>query len=109
MQRSADSPLQARVCWDGAVATVSLSGELDFISAPALAEDLIKITVDHPERLVLDLDDVVFVDVAGARAFDRAVQAFQCPVVVRGLRPSAHKVSWVSGFSETWEAVPESP
>jgi anti-anti-sigma factor len=101
VQCSADTPLQARVCWDGAVATVFLSGELDSISAPALADDLIKITADHPERVVLDLDDAVFVDVAGARAFDRAVEAFDCPVVVRGLRPSARKVSWASGFSRS--------
>lgn len=106
MQRSADSPLQARVCWDGVIATVSLSGELDFISAPALIEDLIKVTLDHPGRLVLDLDDLVFVDVAGARALDRAVHAFKCPVIVRGLQPSARKVSRVSGFSEPWEPVP---
>jgi anti-anti-sigma factor len=109
VQRRADSSLHARVCWDGVIATVSLSGELDSISAPALIEDLLKVSLDQPERLVLDLDALVFVDVAGARALDRAVQAFKCPVIVRGLRPSSHKVSCASGFSESREVAREGP
>lgn len=109
MQDSAGSPLQARVSRDGVIVTVHVSGELDFISAPALAEDLIKITRDHPERLVLDLDDLVFMDVAGARALDRAVKAFTCPVIVRGLQSSAHKLFLVSGFNESWQTSPEAP
>lgn len=109
VQHSAGSPLQVRVSWDGVIATVCVSGELDVISAPALAEDLFKITLDHPERLVLDLDDLVFADVAGARVLDRAVKAFTCPVIIRGLRPSARKLSLASAFGESWGAAQEAP
>jgi anti-anti-sigma factor len=50
------------------VATVT--GELDIATAPGLMEGLLKVVETHPERLVLDLGSLVFVDVAGARALD---------------------------------------
>jgi anti-anti-sigma factor len=79
------SPLQIEVTWDGVVATVTVTGELDITTAPGLMERLLKVTKVHPERLVLDLDSLVFVDVAGARALDKTRHLLQaeCPVTLR--------------------------
>lgn len=109
MQRGPDSARQVRVCWNGAVATVSVSGELDVSCASALAEELLELAVDHPQRVVLDLDDVASVDVAGGRAFNRALQAFdsQCPMIICGLRPVARKVFLATDFLEFLEGIPK--
>ena len=102
MEHGRISPLRVDVRWDGVVATVTVAGELDMTTAPCLAERLAKVAAAHPERLVLDLASLVFVDVAGARALDRAHQALtaECPVILRRPRPSARKVFRLTGLME---------
>ena len=63
------------VCWDGVVAAVTVTGEVDCSTAPALASRLLEVAAEHPERLVLDLDGLFFTDVASARALDSAYKA----------------------------------
>jgi anti-sigma B factor antagonist len=46
---------------DGAV-VVHLAGELDLYNAPALREALLEVAAEQPERLVIDLHEVDFVD-----------------------------------------------
>ena len=84
-------PLQVETCWDGVVATVTVSGELDCTTAPDLTRRLPEVAAGHPERLVLDLGGLVFVDVAAARALDRTYKALQAqwPVILRAPRPSS--------------------
>lgn len=93
-------PLRVDVTWDAGVAVVMLSGGLDITSEPGLTERLIKVAQAHPERVVLDLGGLEFVDVAGGRALDRAYTALEatCPVIVRWPRPSAHRVFQLGGF-----------
>jgi anti-anti-sigma factor len=83
------------VAWDGAVATITVTGELDAATAPGLAGRLMSVAQARPERLVLDLGRLVFVDVAGVRALDGAHKALQaqCPVIFRRPRPSARSPS----------------
>ena len=64
------SPLQTDVSWGGVVATVTVTGELDSTAAYTLRHRLLEVASAHPERLVLDLGGLVFVDAAGARALD---------------------------------------
>ncbi len=55
-----------------------------------------------PERLVLDLGRLVFVDVAGKRALDgvdKALEA-QCPVILRGPWPSVRQFFSLTGRRE---------
>src|SRR6266480_6014567 len=66
MEHGHDSPLQIDVSWDGVVATVTVTGELDITTATPLTLCLLAAAVEHPDRLVLDLSGLVFVDVAGA-------------------------------------------
>ena len=102
MEHGHDSPLQIDVSWDGVVATVTVTGELDITTATPLTLCLLAAAVEHPDRLVLDLSGLVFVDVAGARALDDVYTLLQseCPVIVRQPRPSARKVFGVTGLME---------
>lgn len=83
-------PLRVETCWDGAIATVTVHGELDIATAAELTKRLNEVAAAHPERLVLDLDGLVFVDVAGARALESLHKALnrECTVILRRPRPS---------------------
>lgn len=93
-------PLEMDVSWDGVVVTVTVTGELDVTTAPDLTTRLLQVTAARPERMVLDLSRVVFVDVAGARALDQVHKFLgaECPVVLRGPRPSARRVFGLTGM-----------
>ncbi len=98
MTHDPSPPFQVAVCWDGVVATVTVTGEVDTATAPALASRLREVAAEHPERLVLDLDGLFVTDVASARALDSAYQALdkQFPVILRAPRPSAARRSSAS-------------
>jgi anti-anti-sigma factor len=100
MKHAHCSPLQIEVTWDGRVATVTVTGELDITTAPGLMERLLKVAQAHPERLVLELGGPVFVDVAGARALDGTHHLLEaeCPVILRQPRPSVRKVFGLVGL-----------
>ena len=102
MEHGRVSPLQIDVLWEGVVATVTVVGELDITTAPGLAEYLRTVTTAHPDRLVLDLGGLVFVDVAGARMLDQAHRALEaeCTVILRKPRPSARKVFRLTGLMQ---------
>jgi anti-sigma B factor antagonist len=68
-------PLDIQVHWASHDATVILSGELDYASAPALTARLAELVAKHPQRLVLDLAQVVFMDCAGLTPIARARRA----------------------------------
>jgi anti-anti-sigma factor len=102
MEHGHKSPLQIEVSRDGAVATVTATGDLDSTTAAILTELLLAVAAWHPERLVLDLAGLVFVDVAGARALDEVHTLLQtvCPVIVRQPRPAARKVFGITSLME---------
>lgn len=102
MEHGHESPLQIDVSWDGVVATVTVTGELDITTATGLTRRLLAVAARHPERLVLDLSGLAFVDVAGARELDDVHTLLQtvCPVIVRQPRPSARKVFGLTGLME---------
>ena len=74
MEHGHDSPLQIDARWDGAVATVTVTGDLDITTAAALTRRLLAVAAGHPARLVLDLHELAFVDVAGAREAHEAMK-----------------------------------
>jgi anti-sigma B factor antagonist len=70
-------------------ATIVISGDLDLLSTPSLAEHLEQILAQRPRRLVFDLTRVTFMDCAAARLIagtDRSLPDGQRPVL---RRPSA--------------------
>jgi len=102
MEHGHDSPLQIGVSWDDMVAMVTVTGDLDITTATRLTERLLAVAAGHPERLVLDLSGLVFVDVSGARALYDVHTFLQtkCPVVLRQPPPSARKVFGLTGLME---------
>jgi anti-anti-sigma factor len=102
MEHRYDSPLQIQVRWDGAAATVTVTGDLDITTAAALTRRLLSVAAGHPLRLVLDLRGLAFVDVAGARELDDVHTLLQtvCPVILRQPRPPAGKVFGITGLME---------
>jgi anti-anti-sigma regulatory factor len=84
-------PFQVALSWEGGVATVTVTGEVDCATASALAGRLREVGAMHPDRLVLDLDGLFFTDVASARALGAAYRALdrQFPVILRAPRPSS--------------------
>ena len=102
MEHRHDSPLQIDVRWDGMVATVTVGGDLDITTAAALTRRLLAVAAGHPTLLVLDLRELAFVDVAGARELDDIHTLMQtvCPVTLRQPRRSARKVFGITGLME---------
>ena len=102
VERNPASALQVDVSWDGVVATVMVTGELDITTATSLTRRLLEVGAAHPDKLVLDLSGLVVVDVAGARALDEAHTLLQaeCPVILRTPRPSARKYLGLAGRIE---------
>jgi len=94
------SPLQIDVSLDGVAVTIIVAGELDITTATALRSRLLQIAAAHPERLVLDLSGLAFVDVAGARALAETYTLLQaeCPVVLRQPRPSVRTIFGLIGL-----------
>lgn len=97
-----EPPLQVDVVWDGVVAKVTVTGELDMTTASTLCRHLLNTGAEHPARLVLDLDGLELVDAAGARALDHVCFLLEsdCPVIVRGPRPLARRGLHLSGLMD---------
>ena len=96
------SPLQIDVDLDGVVATVTVAGELDITTATLLSRRLLNVATAHPDKLVLDLSGLVFIDVAGARALDETYTLLQaeCPVILRQPQPCARRIFKLTGLME---------
>ena len=73
---------------------LKVSGELDLCTAAVFAERARLVADAQPERLVLDLSDLVFADCCGARALAAAVRAVPagCPVIVRSVHPRVRRL-----------------
>jgi anti-sigma B factor antagonist len=65
--------LQVLEVRDAGTVRVHLSGELDLASAPKLAETLRRLREGH-EHVVLDLDELEFIDMAGLRVLLTAAE-----------------------------------
>lgn len=60
--------LECTVVVDGGLATVSVSGDLDMVTVARLRESVDEATRARPDKLVLDLSAVTFLDSAGLGA-----------------------------------------
>jgi anti-sigma B factor antagonist len=78
-------PINVQVRWAGHDVTVILAGELDCASAPVLSARLAELLAKRPQRLVLDLAQVEFMDCAGVSPIAKARQALPAdrPVILR--------------------------
>jgi anti-anti-sigma factor len=112
MEHGYESPVQVDVNWNGMVATVTVTGDLDIATATPLTERLRAVAARRPEWLVLDLSGLVFVDVTSARALYDAYALLQtaCPVILREPRPSPSKIFGLTrpdgGLDNVWTFRP---
>jgi anti-sigma B factor antagonist len=91
-------PLTVTVKQAGRVCVVSVSGELDIATAPALAEQIAALP-GGIERLIMDLSGLQFIDCCGARLLAGVTSAVPpgCMVVVRGATGQVRKVLDILG------------
>jgi anti-anti-sigma factor len=71
--------------WDASVAIATVRGEIDITTVGALSERLGHLAAEKPQRLVIDLAGVSFIDSSGLGGFVRIRKALPpgCPVVIR--------------------------
>jgi anti-anti-sigma factor len=93
------SAIAVRAAGDGAV-TVTIRGELDLATAPALSACLAQALERHPRSLVFDLADVGFMDCASAHMLIEAALALpgSPPPVLRHPVFAVRRVLSVTGL-----------
>ena len=82
-----------------------ISGELDLLSTPSLAEHLDQILASSPRHLVFDLSRVSFIDCAAARLIagtEAALPGDQRPVLRRAA-PAVRRVLELTGLDARCE------
>ena len=85
--------------------TVVISGELDLLSTPSLAEHLDQILASSPRHLVFDLSRVSFIDCAAARLIagtETSLPGDQRPVLRRAA-PGVRRVLELTGLDARCE------
>jgi len=110
---SADAVTQAvgiQVRWHGqGCCVVTLAGELDVATAPDLMEPLREVIEENPQRLVIDLDEVTFLDSTGLGVLVSAYQRMSTRagglVFVCHSRNSL-KVMQITGLSRVFTFAP---
>jgi len=96
----------------GATVLVRLSGELDISSAPKVEDELARVEPDRPERLVLDLRNLAFMDSTGLRlliaADTRARQQDRRLTIIKGPE-TVQRVFRITRLEERLEIVDDVP
>jgi len=96
----------------GDVVLVKLSGELDISSAPKVEDELARVEPDRPERIVLDLRNLAFMDSTGLRlliaADTRARQQARRLTIVKGPE-TVQRVFRITRLEERLEIVDDVP
>jgi anti-anti-sigma factor len=95
------SPLLVEVTWANAMATVTVHGVVEGATATDLMDRVFEVVADgEPEQLVLDLHDVPFADLAGARAIGAIHAALdgECPVTIRRPQPVVRRLFKITGW-----------
>jgi stage II sporulation protein AA (anti-sigma F factor antagonist) len=92
--------LAVRDEWDGNVAIVTVQGEIDTTTVGVLSECLGHVVQKNPERMVIDLAAVGFLDSSAMHAIVRARHALprECPLVLRSAQRQARRVFELTGL-----------
>jgi len=101
-------PFSVDVAWVRKTATVAISGEVDLCTAPELDECLVEVVARRPDRVVVDLAQLHFIDCSGAAVLDRAREALfstGCTMVLCSPNRSARIVFRVTGLEGLCQAA----
>jgi anti-sigma B factor antagonist len=80
---------------------VAISGEVDLATAPELDEFLVEVVTECPDRLVVDLARLRFIDCSGVAVLHRAREALLsvgCTMVLRSPNRLARMVLRLTGL-----------
>jgi stage II sporulation protein AA (anti-sigma F factor antagonist) len=86
--------------WDAGVAIATVRGEIDIDTVGALSEHLGHLAGKNPQRLVIDLAGVSFIDSSGLGGFVRIRKALPpgCPVVIRSPQHRIRQLFKITGL-----------
>jgi stage II sporulation protein AA (anti-sigma F factor antagonist) len=90
--------------WADRVATVTVGGDVDMLTVGRLRACLAAVVDKHPERLIVDLAAVGFLDTSAIHAFVQARHALppECPVVLRSPQQIVRRVFELTGLDQTF-------
>ncbi|MEA2439655.1 MAG: anti-sigma factor antagonist [Thermoleophilaceae bacterium] len=105
---NSSSPFGVTIEQRGSAVHVALTGELDISTAQRLEDDLRRVEADGPELIVLDLQQLSFMDSTGLRllimADARAREADRQLAIVRG-NEMVHRVMRLTRLDERLNIV----
>jgi anti-sigma B factor antagonist len=88
---------------DGALVTVSPAGEIDSVTAPALRRALLSVLRPPCARVIVDMDEVIFLNSAGLTVLAEAHHLAQGDGIALGLRGGGRavlRVLQITGLSD---------
>ena len=86
--------------WDADVAIATVCGEIDISTVSTFSEQVGRLAGKNPQRLIIDLAGVSFVDSAGLGGFVRIRKALppECPVVIRSPQRRVRQLFKITGL-----------
>lgn len=110
MHRSLIAPFRIRLHSTGSAVAVIVSGELDLSTAPRLAAALDRVSRLEPEVVVVDLEEVDFMDCAGLKVLLRAADELDAAdgrsLEVTGARCQVRKLFELTGTEQLLLGTP---
>ncbi|GAB3037077.1 STAS domain-containing protein [Mycobacterium bourgelatii] len=105
---SAPDSITATVADHDGVAVLSVGGEIDLVTAPALEEAIGAVVAENPQALVIDLSAVEFLGSVGlkilAATFEKLGDTAEFGVVARG--PATRRPIHLTGLDKTFPLYP---
>lgn len=95
--------LRVQTRWQARTATLVLVGELDYATAPLLAGRLTTALARRPERVILDLAALTFIDCSGLTPIIRARNRLpqEVPLIMRSPRRRVRSLLALTGVDQT--------
>jgi anti-anti-sigma factor len=105
---SATDPITTSVGYRDGIAVLTVGGEIDLVTAPALEEAIGGVVADEPTALIIDLSAVDFLASAGlkllAATHERICDSAQFAVVAHG--PATRRPIHLTGLDKTFLVYP---
>ncbi|WP_233148049.1 MULTISPECIES: STAS domain-containing protein [unclassified Mycobacterium] len=105
---SAPDSITTLVADHDGVSVVSVSGEIDLVTAPALEQAITAVVADGPSALVIDLSAVEFLGSVGlkilAATYEKLGKSTEFGVVARG--PATRRPIHLTGLDKTFPLYP---
>jgi anti-sigma B factor antagonist len=87
-----------------------LKGEIDLHVSPVVTASLIAMIEKQPERVVIDLSDVTYIDSAGLAALIQAMQkveAYGGKFLLAGLQETVRSIFEISRLDQVFQIFPD--